>query len=70
MWATMKSKGIMIVLAGALLIAAAFVYGGVYEVRGVGGTPVCYVVNRFTGKTWFVTPSDKRVIREERAGKT
>lgn len=65
----MKSKVLMIVLVGALLIAAAFVYGGVYEVRGVGGSPVCYVVNRFTGKTWFVTPSGKTVVCEEPAAK-
>lgn len=61
----MKSKVMMIVLVGAILIIAAFAYGGVYQVRGVGGSPVCYVVNRFTGKTWFVTPNERRVIKEE-----
>lgn len=65
----MKSTVMMILLVGALLVVAAFVYGGVYEVRGVGGRPVCYVVNRFTGKTWFVTPYAKTVLHEERVDK-
>lgn len=68
-WARMKSRVTTIFLVGTLLIMAAFVYGGVYEVRGVSGSPVCYVVNRFTGKTWLVTPSDKTIIREAPAAK-
>lgn len=67
-WATMKSKLLMILLVGALLIVAAFVYGGVYEVKGAGGgASACYVVNRFTGKTWYVAPARKWVVDEREA---
>jgi hypothetical protein len=55
------AAGVLVVIALGL---ALFLSGGVYRTVNAGGG-AAYMVNRFTGRTWLITPFYKREVREK-----
>jgi|GEM_PF-6085569 len=60
----MKTTVKIALLIGALLLAAIFVHGGVYEVRGTS-IGLCYKVNRFTGTTYCIRGETESLVKPD-----
>ena len=59
-------KWIAVVLVGLIVLGLALVLGGgIYKTVNAGNS-AAYVVNRYTGKTWFIYPTGKREILSEK----
>jgi hypothetical protein len=59
----MQARAGVVVIVGALIVAAGIAaHGGRYEVVS-GGPESAYLVNRWTGQTWYLTGATSRLVK-------